>query len=286
MNTILINKSNDPFSRVPKSLLNDEGLSWRAKGILSYLLGKHNGWKTNTDDIKSKGSEGRDAVRRALNDAISNGYAKWEFNRDADGRVNGRTLIVSDSKFTESLEIRRTDFPTDGFPVTNKNKKKNKNNKKQEGGLSGEVSDHRRFIEKYCVLYEQQFKKKYFFDRRFDPKAVEALIDSGVTPEEALDVAHRSFNRGRYPFDAAYSIKGLVNNWSKIVAALEQPEFKFESPHLLDKKISALKLAIMAHPANPESRKHVSGVTDTADAKAELDELKSKLAQLSKRFIS
>ncbi len=74
--TIHATRSNDPFSRVLKSFLNDQKLSWKAKGIAAYLLGQKDGWKVNIKDIENHGADGQRAIRSALKELRCLGYAK------------------------------------------------------------------------------------------------------------------------------------------------------------------------------------------------------------------
>jgi hypothetical protein len=76
---ITIHKSHtvaDPFCRFPKTVSDDPDLSWGAKGILCYLLGKPDGWKTRVSDIVKHGKNGADAVRAALKELRAAGYVK------------------------------------------------------------------------------------------------------------------------------------------------------------------------------------------------------------------
>ena len=45
-----------------------KALSWRAKGILSYMLSRPDNWKINKTDLYKRGKEGRDAMQAALNE--------------------------------------------------------------------------------------------------------------------------------------------------------------------------------------------------------------------------
>lgn len=95
--TIIHHRQEDPFARVPKSLLDDPNLSWKAKGILAYLLGKPQGWKTQISDIVKRGKDGSTSVTSGLRELRAAHYARLECNRDPKGSITGWTLLVSDS---------------------------------------------------------------------------------------------------------------------------------------------------------------------------------------------
>lgn len=64
------------WTSLPNATLEDRSISWRARGLLAYLLSRPDGWETDSvrlsalageaGDSRSKQAEGRDAVRTAL----------------------------------------------------------------------------------------------------------------------------------------------------------------------------------------------------------------------------
>jgi hypothetical protein len=67
-------KRKKPFVQVDKECINDDRLSWRAKGILVYLLSKPPKWQIYEADIIRHATEGRDAVRAAIKELEMRGY--------------------------------------------------------------------------------------------------------------------------------------------------------------------------------------------------------------------
>ncbi len=68
------------FTSIDRATLNDASLSFRARGVLAWLLDKPDDWTTTADAIAVHGLEGRDAIRAVLNELELNGYLlrrKW-----------------------------------------------------------------------------------------------------------------------------------------------------------------------------------------------------------------
>lgn len=62
------------FTMVSNEILNDNRLSWKAKGILSYLLSKPDGWEAQIEDLYKKASDGYSSLRSGIEDLILCGY--------------------------------------------------------------------------------------------------------------------------------------------------------------------------------------------------------------------
>lgn len=77
-NIILTGLLNDPFARVSKKVLDDPNISFKAKGIIAYLIGKPPTWKLRVSDLMNHGRDGRDGIRSALNELRAAGYASYE----------------------------------------------------------------------------------------------------------------------------------------------------------------------------------------------------------------
>ena len=67
-------KEEMPFTQIANYVLNDQGLSFRAKGIYSYLFSKPDGWDFAVSRISNDTTEGRDAVGKAIKELEERGY--------------------------------------------------------------------------------------------------------------------------------------------------------------------------------------------------------------------
>ena len=65
---------NNPYVMINKALLKDEGLSWKAKGILSYLLSLPDDWQIYESELQNHASDGIDSLRSGIQELIQHGY--------------------------------------------------------------------------------------------------------------------------------------------------------------------------------------------------------------------
>ena len=120
------------FTQVSNSMLEDERLSWRAKGLLCYMLSRPNNWKINKTDLYKRATEGRDAMQKTLTELKQFNYLHIYPNVISQGQIDGWIWEYDDVPFTPEIlenqttekqqlneEIRsipsRLDFQNDGF---------------------------------------------------------------------------------------------------------------------------------------------------------------------------
>ena len=102
--TIYRTRSSDPFCRIPNETLQDKNLSFKAKGILAYLLSKPEDWIPQVNDLEKSSSDGEAAIRSALMELRKCGYAQLQKVMHK-GQVKKWILVVSDApKFPKSTK--------------------------------------------------------------------------------------------------------------------------------------------------------------------------------------
>lgn len=74
------------YEAIPRRVLQQEGISARALGVLVYLLSKPDGWRSSATRIAQHFSEGRDAIEKALKTLEELGYLGRQRVRYASGR--------------------------------------------------------------------------------------------------------------------------------------------------------------------------------------------------------
>jgi hypothetical protein len=126
------------FTILGNALLQDERLSYRARGLLTSLLSRPPEWTARSDQLADESPrEGRDAIRAALRELEEVGYIVRRRERDEQGRVRTVTDVYdvpqgqtgdglpgagdpgseSTRRDTSSLQVApETDLPEDGKP--------------------------------------------------------------------------------------------------------------------------------------------------------------------------
>ena len=118
MSIIRIKKKEHPYVQVDKRVLEDSRLSWRAKGILVYLLTKPDGWTVKVADIWGKGQEGRGAVQACLKELEKHGYAQLVTIKGEGTTFAGKEWQVNEEPIGGFLAA--TDKPKTDAPINRK----------------------------------------------------------------------------------------------------------------------------------------------------------------------
>lgn len=126
---IRVVKNEDPYVKIDKTALKDERLSWKAKGILCYLLSLPDDWQIYINELQKHSSDGRDSTASALKELIKYGYCHREQSRDERGRLDGFLYTVFERP-QNILDTPQTvgegeEEPETGFPFTDNPKTEN-----------------------------------------------------------------------------------------------------------------------------------------------------------------
>lgn len=95
MSIIRCQKKRHPYVQIDKTPLLDSRLSWKAKGILAYLLTKPDDWEIIVANlINASEPDGRESLRSGLKELEALGYIVRERRQDERGRFVGWEILV------------------------------------------------------------------------------------------------------------------------------------------------------------------------------------------------
>lgn len=111
-NGVRINRR--PYVHVDSQTVRDTAMSYRALGILTYLLDQSEDWQVKSEQLsKGEGREGRDAVRKALHELARRGHYRLERRRFRNGQ-NAMGTAISEFR----VEQWAKDYVTFGENLT------------------------------------------------------------------------------------------------------------------------------------------------------------------------
>ena len=115
MPQIRVEKSNS-FSQISNRTLQDQTLSFKARGLLSYMLSLPQDWDYSIAGLAAKSDkDGISAVRSGLDELIAAKYIYRQQSRSSKGNFDGYEYIVYEvpQDFDETDDVSPScDFPT------------------------------------------------------------------------------------------------------------------------------------------------------------------------------
>jgi hypothetical protein len=250
LTTIHLHVDGDPFARVRKEALEDAALTWKAKGLLSYLLGKPDNWQVRQRDLVNRSADKKTAIQSGMRELETAGYAKREEVRQG-GRFKALIWHISDRPIFKLLP--QAGFPSTGNPspekppTGNQPLSKNDDTKNDCTKLSPEKAAaeedrkkrHTEFIDKWTKSHKAKFGREYIFNGGRDGKAVkEMLTISKMTPDQLVDLAWRawrSFGREFFHCKKAVTIAYFASHLNEVMSELgvehESPRDSIEDDH-------------------------------------------------------
>ena len=195
MSVFRISKDKDnPFVMINKTSLSDPNLSWRAKGLLSYLLSLPDDWKIYENEITRHAKDGRDATRATIKELETHGYIKRERTRDEKGRLKSVEYTVYEvSTYDWKSNIGEPNIGQDN--TTNNNGKPK--NKKKDMYMSLATHGH-----PFLKIYNWHFQRKFGKDHmklsednlHIVLRIMEELILFDVTEDKFQDTVIEHFS--------------------------------------------------------------------------------------------
>ena len=254
-----IQKRENPYAQIDNRVLNDSRLSWKARGILAYLLSKPDNWKIVIEDLISQSPDGRDAIRSGMRELTKAGYLELVTNRDESGKMQGKEYVLHETPQSPSAEKRKD--RTTGFPSVGKSPTNNTDNKTiLKNSLSTRARERKKSLKKssniwgakapgnlderfnnylaksqvnYPVLYSNYSRCKLLFREEFKTLAkyiaLRALEERQQISGLVYNV-HEDMNSNTELIGKYASVSGLLNNRLRRHGFLSIPEM---SEHLL-----------------------------------------------------
>ncbi|WP_131784008.1 replication protein [Legionella gresilensis] len=95
MSVLRIHKKNQNFVILDKTCLQDNHLSWGAKGLHAYLMSLPDDWRVRVSDLQTRATNGRDSVRSLLMELGQAGYiSKSACRNTTSGKFEGLEYVV------------------------------------------------------------------------------------------------------------------------------------------------------------------------------------------------
>ncbi len=160
------------YTNIDSRALNDAALSFRARGVLAWLLSKPDGWSVSSEAIARSGAEGRDAIRTALDELEALGYlVRWKA-QDDKGRWHSEAIVY--------------ECPLDSHSLSAENQPRTENQASVNRDLGNRLTENQALI----PTTEQSLLTSSEEEVAFTPEGADAFVDA-----VAMAAAERVFQK-------------------------------------------------------------------------------------------
>ncbi|WP_339851157.1 hypothetical protein MKY42_11625 [Paenibacillus sp. FSL W7-1088] len=207
MTTYRVNKQGKTapaFTRVLNELLQDTRLSFKARGLLAYMLSKPDNFKFHIDELIKHATDGKDSIRAGMKELEKWGYLN-RYSIKEKGKIVSWVLDV--------YEKPESGFPQLENPTLITNVKEITNDKDLKDYLFLSAED--RYSQIYNTLYHKKFGKDHpkvtMKQMEQIREGIADLHEIGVTEEDYTEAVEKHLenlprkNDGKiFPFLKAY----------------------------------------------------------------------------------
>lgn len=110
------------FTTMNNTIVRDDSLSWKARGIFAYLWSMPDDWNFYETEVAKHATDGRQSLRTGLEELEKNGYLERTRSRDKLGKFGAPVWILHDEPATThspmsdypTLDKPTSDYPTSG----------------------------------------------------------------------------------------------------------------------------------------------------------------------------
>lgn len=120
------------YASIDNAAIEDDLISWKARGILCYLLSRPDCWQVRMCELEKRSKrDGRESVRSGIQELMRAGYIRREKRRGTDGKIIEWTYEVR-----EKPSVPQAGIPTVGNPSINKTEVEKKSRKPKTAFMS------------------------------------------------------------------------------------------------------------------------------------------------------
>lgn len=138
MATYRVKKESGNFVTIHKGFIQDSNLSWKAKGLLLYLLSRPDDWKIYETELVKHTSDKLSSLKSGIKELEKAGYIERKRKRDDKGRLQGYDYEV----YEQPNHIRKSNVDEDCSIHMRKTNVGKSNNGKTNVGKSNDGKSH------------------------------------------------------------------------------------------------------------------------------------------------
>ena len=213
----------DKFTILDNTCIQDTTLSWKSKGVHTYLMSLPDDWKIFITEIVNHSSDGKAALYSAIQELEKHGYVKKIQNRRGDGCFGNTVYYVYEKPESPKNSSPLTDFPHADYPDTVKPDTDNRTllntNKLNTNKQKTKLTNYEQSVSEsvFIKAIKELFGGEYLFDKQFETDVLKKLRDYELKVENLDAYLNYVFERTKLAnpiksFEGLYRKLALSNS--------------------------------------------------------------------------
>ena len=101
-------KKETNYTILDNTFIKDTNLSWKAKGVMTYLLSLPDDWELHISELQNHATDGRESLQKVLRELVEKGYLIKEQTRNEKGVFQSNKFIIVEKPSTENQQLQNT----------------------------------------------------------------------------------------------------------------------------------------------------------------------------------
>lgn len=168
-------QKNKNYVTMNRTALNDKRLSWKAKGIMAYMLSMPDDWVFYIEELTKHSTDGEKAFRTGFKELKDNGYVQRQPIRDGKKIVGWDTVVhevpqtLDNTLLADFVHVEKVDVQKEGLLSTDF--KLSTDNTKQEYSVD--------FLEFWSIYPNNKDKKQAYkaFKKAIKAHSFQSILD-------------------------------------------------------------------------------------------------------------
>lgn len=163
------------FTILDNTCIKDVSLSWKAKGLHSYIMSLPDDWKIYVRELLKHASDGKASLYSAITELELHGYLRREKKRRENGRFETTVYYISEIPHTDFRDVDNPDTENRTQLNTNLTNNLNKQNTELTSVEVSAVSES-----EFHTIIRNLFDGDYSFDKNFENDVKLNLEKAGI----------------------------------------------------------------------------------------------------------
>ncbi|XVK93318.1 replication protein [Staphylococcus equorum] len=196
MATFRVYKESGNFVMVHKDFIHDSNLSWKAKGILLYLLSRPDDWQVYETEIVKHSSDGLSGLKSGIKELEEVGYIQRNRKRDDKGRLKEyEYLVYEQPNHIRFSNVGKTNVGNSYIGKTNVGESHTTNNNSTNNDLTNNNNTNNDSNTSATDVTRERFEEWWkLYDKKLDKKKAFSLFKSALKKHSYEEVMNGTRN--------------------------------------------------------------------------------------------